>query len=572
MRRINRPLARLGIAALGTACCAISAGAQTTLTFQEGLNDYTGSLELFIGPDPADIPSGADGNVVGSTLPKDFMDGLYYERGTPPVTTGDPFQELQMLMRWENLFGSGPNLIPLGAKIKSASLTLTTGDGGNAQSNGPYGVSQIIAMDPDNPGMPWQFDTSDTWNTVSAMGGAGGATFAGGHVDRGLDNGFRGPMGASDGLQNPPAINKVTADITRMVQNWSNGAPNQGFVIRSGTTDGWEVFTSGAVQVLPTVPVDQLRPKLTVTYEPASTLPTTKTTLVQNVNGYTGTTMAWLRSGLPDGMGGFPGQLTSDGAELERQFLDGGNLAGDSPDDAALIKFDNIFVSQGGSIPNGATILDAQLIVDSADALLSANTGTNGNFGARQMLVDWSTTKLYTDFGGNGPDEAQSEVGPVLDTTGALIADSRTYLDVTQAVKNWQSGQSNFGLILEAIDTADGWAIQFLGSSTPPQLEITYTTAVVTTEDANFDNDSDVDGHDFLIWQRNVGVTTSATNEIGDANSDDAVNSADLEIWKGDFGPTAVSAAAGAVPEPASAALAGAIVAALAGLARRRRA
>jgi hypothetical protein len=179
-------------------------------------------------------------------------------------------------------------------------------------------------------------------------------------------------------------------------------------------------------------------------------------------------------------------------------------------------------------------------------------------------------TKLYTEFGGNGPDEAQGEVGPVLDTTGALIADSRTYLDVTQAVKNWKSGQSNFGLILEAIDTADGWAIEFLASSAPPQLEITYTTAVVPTDDADFDGDNDVDGNDFLAWQRNVGVTTGATIEMGDANGDGAVNAGDLAIWRGDFGTPGVAAAAGAIPEPMSASLAWLAAAVVSRWTRRR--
>jgi hypothetical protein len=60
----------------------------------------------------------------------------------------------------------------------------------------------------------------------------------------------------------------------------------------------------------------------------------------------------------------------------------------------------------------------------------------------------------------------------------------------------------------------------------------------------DFDDDDDVDGHDFLAWQRGVGTTTGATRAGGDANFDGAVNGADLAVWQAQFGasPGAVAA------------------------------
>jgi hypothetical protein len=71
---------------------------------------------------------------------------------------------------------------------------------------------------------------------------------------------------------------------------------------------------------------------------------------------------------------------------------------------------------------------------------------------------------------------------------------------------------------------------------------------------ADFDADGDVDGEDFLKWQRGVGITTGAMLADGDANADGAVNGADLSAWKNAF-PGAVAAVT-AIPEPATAVIA----------------
>ena len=65
----------------------------------------------------------------------------------------------------------------------------------------------------------------------------------------------------------------------------------------------------------------------------------------------------------------------------------------------------------------------------------------------------------------------------------------------------------------------------------------------VTAVSADFDADSDVDGHDFLLWQRG----------LGDADSDGETNGVDLAVWKADFGQmAATSSSLAIVPEPAA--------------------
>ena len=65
---------------------------------------------------------------------------------------------------------------------------------------------------------------------------------------------------------------------------------------------------------------------------------------------------------------------------------------------------------------------------------------------------------------------------------------------------------------------------------------------------ADFDNDGDVDGRDFLAWQRGYGTAIGATFAQGDADRDGDVDAADLGIWSANFGPLAATLS---VPNPA---------------------
>ena len=60
----------------------------------------------------------------------------------------------------------------------------------------------------------------------------------------------------------------------------------------------------------------------------------------------------------------------------------------------------------------------------------------------------------------------------------------------------------------------------------------------------DFDGDDDVDGSDFLAWQRGLGITSpNAVRADGDADGDQDVDAADLGLWKTNFGPAPAVAA-----------------------------
>ena len=56
---------------------------------------------------------------------------------------------------------------------------------------------------------------------------------------------------------------------------------------------------------------------------------------------------------------------------------------------------------------------------------------------------------------------------------------------------------------------------------------------------ADFDADNDVDGFDFLAWQRGFGITEVAVKTDGDSDDDADVDTDDLAIWEVMFGPVA---------------------------------
>ncbi|WP_197530456.1 endonuclease [Bythopirellula polymerisocia] len=87
-----------------------------------------------------------------------------------------------------------------------------------------------------------------------------------------------------------------------------------------------------------------------------------------------------------------------------------------------------------------------------------------------------------------------------------------------------------------------------LGSLT---LNLTGNVEAAFMNSADFNEDGDIDGEDFLTWQRGFGSgTTLAT---GDANNDQEVNVADLAIWQTQYGTSpGLLASATTIPEPAT--------------------
>jgi len=429
-------------AVAGAFCVALAgiAGAEVvTISFQNGVDGYTGTFDRT-------ISERNDHNVDGSEVVSDFLDGY----------TTDSSPDEQRLIRFDNIIGSEPGQIPAGATILSAELVVTTSLVGNAQTGGPYGVAGLLQ--PFDSTTSYFVDFTSTTNLVSR-----GAWWQDGSATR--------PVGGF-GYQ-IPGITQGT-NVTSVVQSWMDGVENHGLVIQAGlpdlinevanTTDGWSIRTTG-------YPLSDSRPKLKVTY---TTAPIAKNTFQDGTGDYAGTTMAIIRSGTNasiEDTGDLDNpERTDDGSALNQTFLDGviftdtaGNTS--SPDDLALLKFDNVFGEEPGQAPMDVPVAKAWVVITTGDT--NANARTNGSYSAHTMLRPWDVSTLHSSFGDiNGLQIGDGDIGPALDSPEGFIRGAEVWFDVTDYLEGVRIGATDYGIAIQANGTADGWQIHTNGSTT----------------------------------------------------------------------------------------------------------
>lgn len=428
--------------------------ATTTISFQEGVQSYTGQFDKSIGENGTDV--------LGSTVSNYFLDGSPESSGSPDVNG---------IIRFDNIFGNGPGQIPPGAGIQDAQIIITTSTVGNAQSGGPYIVDRLTVP------------VSETTTYLDLQLGD-------------LGDGFEGVRGASTGLPvagfgvitNGQVVN---ANVTALVQAWSSGAPNYGFsVFTGGTTDGWSYNTVGNPNPL-------LRPKLQVTYTVDTTLKdyfflADQNSIINNQQGTNNTSSAAL-----------------DGSTIQTQFLDLNDANAGTTE--ALIRFPVSFGVSGDlqSIPDGESVVKAELLVSTNSPKFggSGNAQTGGPYAVHQMLVDWD---VMTTFGLTGP-VVPNDIDFAAGRVVGMGQGSTTFVDITSVIQNWRAGAPNYGVNLKP-ETTDGWQPFWLGVETlTPGLAdfapiLRVTTAILEGNSfddymatngaagANFLDDRDKDG------------------------------------------------------------------------------
>ncbi len=206
--------------------------------------------------------------------------------------------------------------------------------------------------------------------------------------------------------------------------------------------------------------------------------PTSVETVVfqQGLDGYEGTFEKRIS------MGG----INELGSDVQQYYLDGRpqTEAQMENDTADLIRFDNIFGDQPGQIPANAQIVHASLTYSTGDDEF-ANADGPYVIGRMTTPFDDLTTYAELDIFQTFPEERgpRSAVAPkVLAGFAGMAVLEVVEADITEFVRDWQNGESNFGLAVYTDDTTNGWQIKTIGNdeiSARPKLTVTYTTRPV---------------------------------------------------------------------------------------------
>ena len=119
----------------------------------------------------------------------------------------------------------------------------------------------------------------------------------------------------------------------------------------------------------------------------------------------------------------------------------------------------------------------------------------------------------------------------------------------TDAIRFWDDSLSDWSLLTNATYAVD-YSLEYItAGDLAGYTLLTVGEALSSGQAGDFDSDGDVDGQDFLVWQRTFGSTTDLS---ADGNQDGVVDAADFTVWRDNFGSASSMTANVAVPEPAA--------------------
>ena len=178
---------------------------------------------------------------------------------------------------------------------------------------------------------------------------------------------------------------------------------------------------------------------------------------------------------------------------LEEFEWDDDDPAGTSQDNAALIRFEQLFSNEGGPIPLGATIASATLTYTASDQGDMADL--------YEADVDWTASSTYADFGSTTGIQL-SDLGEFVATAPAGVGAHS--VDVTASLERWSA----------APERNRGWAFVPAGSN---GTEVSSSEASSTTTRPLLT----------VAYFPPGGCTTSEGCDDGDACTEDACDSGD---------------------------------------------
>ncbi len=223
----------------------------------------------------------------------------------------------------------------------------------------------------------------------------------------------------------------------------------------------------------------------------------------QGVDSYSGTVDTFIR-GTDEGDTNF-----SDETDLEWD-----DNTDTTTDEITLIRFTDIFSSEGGPIPDGATIVSAILTYTTTDS--SSAGGDDAD--VYESLVDWpESTVTWNNFGGDaGVDSDEYE--NLIDSASANSNSTAYSIDVTASLQRWSADPSaNLGWIFLPTGS-DGVTIYSAEGDTPPKLTVTYLPPSTEPPSA----------------PTGLSAIAASSTQIDLSWTDNADNETGFEVWSSD--------------------------------------
>lgn len=238
-------------------------------------------------------------------------------------------------------------------------------------------------------------------------------------------------------------------------------------------------------------------------------------TFQQGANGYSGTVDTFLNAGAPTANNSAATTLVVDLAPSVQQVL---------------MRFDNIFGTNPGQIPPGATIQSATLRVNITNA---SAAGAN----LHRMAQSWNATDNWNTFStGGGGIQAGTECLSTADVSSLLNSTGLHSITVTNSVTAWLANPAtNFGWAWLPPATDDSWQFDSAEAATAgnrPLLTVVYIPAALCGngdmdpgEECDDGNTSNGDGCDSTCHVEPVCGNGSIE---GGEECDDGVNNSDV--------------------------------------------
>jgi hypothetical protein len=119
-------------------------------------------------------------------------------------------------------------------------------------------------------------------------------------------------------------------------------------------------------------------------------------------------------------------------------------------------------------------------------------------------------------------------------------------MTAAESAANWTQISISHTVGAEAPEIGHPIGVGFFARS---DCAVDDATLIVAPPAADFDGDNVVDGADFLLWQRGLGVNALDHFPGGQGDGDSLVDNDDLAVWSDQFGSDS-SILAQQVPEP----------------------